>query len=250
MATLGGDKLKQRVRGERIAEKYVDLKSDGKLTNPGVMSLGRCNPGWEEKNYREYGFGCPRDHYVYGPADVTPSQVAKVWGLSVDTVFYWRNSQKWETMKQAFLATQPATLGGLVETPDIQALQEKVVSDQLRDLDEALGMTLDRMRAKTEEVNTALGPEQMKKSDASFVKLVGALIDLHEQKRVAAGLHTKMSGALAGANVDARQVSVTVVERPKNAYSPHAALQAAKSEDETGSTPESDGENLLEGELE
>lgn len=203
-----------------------ECKGEGVLE--GVTWQGRCAEGFEEENYKKYGYESPREHYIYGPRDVTVYQVARHWQLNEMTVYEWRDRGNWDAIKQEHLKALPATLGGEIETHDVKALQQKVIEDQLQDLEEARQMTLTRMRAKTEEVNTAVGPQELKKTDMSFCRLASTLIDIHAERRVAAGLHTKMTGALSGATIDARQVSMTVIERPKGAYSPRRALSKAR----------------------
>lgn len=208
-------------RGQRI----VPPRLDSHLANPGVAPHGLCALGWELENQKKYGFESPRNHFVYGPSDITPYQVAKVWGLDPPLVCKWKRDDDWDEAKQAYLATRPAIEGGALVTVDLAARRERFVEEQLARHDKVRKKLDERMDALTEEINTALGPKEMQKTDASICRLIAALIDIDQESRVALGLNTKA----AITNIDNRTQILTseiVYQRPTT-YSPHAALLAA-----------------------
>jgi hypothetical protein len=196
----------------------VNVKASDKITQGGinrnVAPHGYAADDKELENIELFGYDCPRSHFIYGSPDLTPNAIATIWGLIPETVELWAKNDKWHDLKAAQLAKIPPSQGGTLVTEKALSLRDEQTEREIKDYDELLGLAMDRARAVSEEMNTAIGPQELKKTDASFAKVAATVLSIHERRRVAVGLPTKDTGQYAGANITVNQVKEIVIESP------------------------------------
>lgn len=175
----------------------------------------------QRRNMAKHGYTCPSAHFIYGPADLTLAEIARAWDIPYSRLNLWARNASWEEQRDAHRLTVPATAGGSLVTPDLVDLKTKWVEKEMSQLETALEIAMKRLAEEEEEIMSPTGKKStIKKRSSSFRSDVAALRDLHEGARVALGLHTKLTGQFAGANVDARSITAVQIMKPADAEPP------------------------------
>jgi hypothetical protein len=185
--------------------------------NRNVAPRGYAADGKELENIEKFSWPCPREHFIHGPADLTPHAIAAIWGLDQKTVYRWAKEDNWHELRDAQLGKRTISQGGTLVTDKALAMRDEQVELELADYDLILEHCRERLVAVTEEMNTAVGIKEVKKTDASFAKVADVILKTHEKRRIAVGLNVKAAGAFDGATVNVNEIKQTVINAPLGA---------------------------------
>ena len=122
----------------------------------------------------------------------------------------WIKKYDWKGAKQRYLQSLPDVQGGLMPTEDLAKMQENWFREQVKIADEQIALARADLQLETEEKMSATGVvQEMKRSAASKRLDQQRLFDAMDRMSIALRMPHKMTGAFAGASVDARSVSTT-----------------------------------------
>lgn len=168
----------------------------------------------QEKNILAHGYSSPRDHFIYGPGDLTPSKLAALWGYAPETVHNWVKRGDWERKRAARLEKTPVEQGGKLATVDLTA-RRAAHTEQFLELYQTAAEKLKAEMQEThfETASATGGTEHVRKSGAQRKVEISALRELDTAIRVVLGMPTEAKGAFAGANIT-QEITFVRVNKP------------------------------------
>lgn len=198
---------------------------DGLAALRGVDLKGRSIGGEAAaENLERFGADSLYTRYCLMVPLITLQDLARDWGIDIGVVRAWALLGEWETARRAYLQTVPIELGGYKAVGDLAVTKQQFITDCLANIAEAMAITMERIRARSEEQIGKLSVEELKKTSRSHFDDVSSMTMLQNQGRTALGMPTRLGETKSQSESVSRRVVESIVRAPMRAGMLHEAL--------------------------
>lgn len=191
--SIQGEMQMVKQAGQMEEEIVFDRQQRPSDENPTVLKDGEAHPEYGMANLTDYGFTCPREHFIEDPKMPTVSIIAGIWGLSENRVKVWAEKGQWERRRAEYWAEVKKEEWEYA--PAAVARQRQIMTQEhLRDFRHARKGLTNAARKQTKTiVNPSTGELEKVEWDMNdWAKYSKALLDLTNGERLASGMDTKV----------------------------------------------------------
>lgn len=194
--------------------------------------------GEQLSNLAALGARSPEEHYA--KSQLTPSEIARMWGIDAKIVCMWRKNQRWDDLRSAYAAITPVEAGGQLVTIDLESERAKFQRKERENWEILTAKIMQEVGEDYYEVPSPTGgKETLRKNGGHRKQEASALREANDGARLSMGLATKTSEMFKNANINTGDqiLRLNIISPTAPAALPAPAIEATEGEVIDSPTP-------------